>query len=119
MFRQMDAGRGRHVRVDHVDNSGGRFIHAHVQPLGDTRDGRAGELSVEAHPAADQATWRNVAQHQIRVGNRRLLATPSVTRWPWHRAGAFRTNLQQPQRIDPGDAPTAGADFEQVNRWHP
>src|SRR5205814_913245 len=34
-------------------------------------------------------------------------------------AGAFRTNLEQAERVNSCNAPAARADFEQVDCWHP
>ena len=71
-------------------------------------------LDVERHIATEQRA--EVAQHDMRVGDRGLDATASVTRGAWDRAGRSGPHLQPAAGVAKGDGSAARAD--RVDRCH-
>lgn len=55
------------------------------------------------------------AEDDVRVGDRRLLAAAAVASRPGIRPGALRADAWMSARIDPGDTPTTGPDFDEVH----
>ena len=76
-------------------------------------DRAAGGLGVERHAAAQQAR-RQLAQHDVGVGHRRLGAAAAVGGGPGLGAGALRAHRQRAAG-DPGDRAAAGADGHHVD----
>ena len=66
-------------------------------------------LDIERDAAADQRR-RNAAQHQIGIGDGRLVAAVRITHRPGLGAGAARADLEMAFAADPGDRAAAGAD---------
>ena len=72
---------------------------------------------METHLAAEEIVGVEVAEQQVRVGDRRQRAACAVAGRPWIGARAVGADPQQAKRVDPGDAAAAGADLDQVDRW--
>ena len=73
-----------------------------------------GGLDVELHLAAEEAVGAEPAEHQIGVGDGRLLAAEAVAGRPRLRAGALRADAQGAV-LDARDRAAAGADLEDVH----
>ena len=54
-------------------------------------------------------------EHDVRVGDGRLLAAARVGGGPGNRACALRSDVGQVAGVDPGDRPAAGADRDEVD----
>ena len=70
--------------------------------------------SVTAPPASGPGRRR--PEHELRVGDGRLLAAQPVGRRSGPRAGALRADMQQARIVDPGDGAAAGADGVDLDR---
>jgi len=70
---------------------------------------RVSTLDVEPHGPARERDRVQVAEHQVRVGDRRLLAAAPVAHRPGFGAGALRSDLQR-ARFDVCDRATPRAD---------
>ena len=90
-----------------------------AEPLGERRDRLARQAVVERHAAAEQASRREPAEHEVGVGDGRLRAAPAVAGGPGLRAGALRPDLHQAVAIEPRDRAAAGADGVDVERRQP
>ena len=99
------------VPVGDLDDAVGELLGAHVagQPGGERGDAGARALDVERDAAADQRR-RNAAEHQIGVGDGRLVAAVRVAHRAGLGAGALRADLEMAFAGDPGDRAAAGAD---------
>ena len=75
------------------------------------------------HVAAEEAVGVDVAEHDERVGDRRVVPAPAVARRTGHGAGRPRTDPEHPAGVDPADRAAAGADRldvdERQRRPHP
>ena len=76
--------------------------------------GGAGGRDVELHPPSGEPGERHVAEHRVRIGDRRPLSAPPVARRTGVRSGALRTH-QQGALTHPGDGAAAGADALHVD----
>src|SRR5207249_3408897 len=66
-------------------------------------------------PAAEEIAGVEIPEREIGIRDRRLRAAESVARWPRARAGALRTDLEQPEMIDPREASAARADLDHLH----
>ena len=85
--------RAEHVLVDDVDNAARCRHQVDVHRIGNFLYRALRSLAVEFECAAKQRL-RQVTQHNIGVGYRRLLAAFSVSHRPRHSAGRLRPNAQ-------------------------
>ena len=72
-------------------------------------------VAVERHRPAGEVVGVQVAEQQVRVGDRRRRAAPPVAGGPRVGAGAARPDLQDPERRV-RDRAAAAADLDQVDR---
>src|SRR5205807_8175952 len=70
---------------------------------------------VHANLAAGEVRGVEVAEQEVRVGDRRLTATEAVGRRTRVRARAARADFQQTDLVDGGDRAAAGADLDQLD----
>ena len=112
--------RDRADRVLHVARD--RLVHAPRGVLGAeperradvVGDGLASRGDVERHLAGEEVGRVEIAEHEVRVGDRRPLAADAVTDRPRVGARALGPDLDDPQP-DARDAAAAGADLDQVD----
>ena len=72
--------RARHVVVDHRIDGKGRGARLHPERLGDTLANRLyGPRCVDWHPTTEQTVGIKITEHDIRVGNGRLVTAARVT----------------------------------------
>ena len=102
--------RAHHVDVDDFDDAG-RRAHQIDFELGHELvfEHFARALGVHRHAPAEQRLRIQAAQHDVRVGYRRLGAAAPIRGRSRHRACALRADFQQPARVDPRDAAAACA----------
>ena len=81
-------------------------------------DRLSGFLQVEAHLAAEEIVWAQVAEHQVCISNRRLFAAAVVARRSRLGACAVWANFEEAQLIHPGEAATTGADLDHLDHRH-
>ena len=74
-----------------------------------------GELGVDHHVAVRQRTGADVAQHDVGVGQRGLLAAPAVAGGARPRPCRARADSQAAGRVHVGHAAAAGADLGDVD----
>jgi hypothetical protein len=103
-----------HRRVDDPMDAPRRGEPIDAERGGDAVDCHFGGRPIKAAPAAEKARRIQISEHQIGVGDRRLVAAAPVAGGPGNRAGAFRTDMQNAAGIDPGDRAAAGADAGDV-----
>ena len=109
-----------HVRIDDREDAVCGLFHVELEMFGHVRgNGGAGRGGVDPQPAAEQRLVVQIAQHDQRVGDGRPPAAAAVCRGPRLRARTFRTDLQQPKRIDERDAAPAGAQCFDLEHGHP
>ena len=77
---------------------------------------RSAAAAVELHVAAEEIVGIEQPEHQVGVGDGRLVAAAAVAGRTGIGAGALRADLEQPERVDMGDAAAAGADLDHVDR---
>ncbi len=115
---RVDAALDRHladavrlVPVRDLDDAFGELLDAHAaaEALAEIGDALPRALGVELDAAADQRR-RDPPEHEVGVGDRRLVASVRIAHRPRHRAGALRPDLEMALAADPGDRAAAGAD---------
>src|SRR6185295_1152302 len=80
-------------------------------------DDVAGGLDVERHAAAVEEAGVEVAEDDVRVGERGLLTAPAIAGGPGIGPRAPRPHPDQPARIHLGDAAAPCADLDHVDEW--
>ncbi len=80
-----------------------------AEALGELADDPPGRVGVERHLAAEEALGVEAAEHDVRVGDRRLVAAAAVAGRAGHGAGAAGPTRKAPassiQAIEPPPAP--------------
>ena len=105
----------RHMVVHDLDDAGGGVADADAERLGDLLLDRVlGELAVELEVAAQEIIGIDVAEHDVGIGNGRIVAAAAVAGGAGIGAGAHRADLE-PAQIRPGDRAPAGADRDDVD----
>ena len=115
-FENVDARCIRHGLDDDAKDRLRRRVD--IDRLG-TRDGhryRLGRgLGIQGKFAADQPVRIQVSEHEAGVGNGRRTPAAAITGRAGIAAGAVRSDLDQPETVDPRNAATARADLDQVD----
>src|SRR5439155_22911439 len=86
----------------------------YAERLGNPIDRQLRRGTVEQAAAAEEIRRGEIAEHQIGVGDGRLIAALAITGRPRHRTGAVRADMQDAALVDPGDRAAAGADRSDV-----
>ena len=88
-----------------------------AERLGELRlDRLARQRAVERDRAAGERAGPQAPEHELRVGDGRLLAAQPVGGGTGPRAGALRADMQQARIVDPGDRAAARADGVDLDR---
>ena len=77
-----------------------------------------GARRVEPQLAADEIAGVEIAEDEVRVGDRRLAPAP-VAGGPRHGAGALGLDAEHAAGVDPGEGSPARADLRHVDRGDP
>ena len=105
---------GHRGRGDPQD-SVGRRGRVHAERLRHALEQRApGGLDVEPHFAAEEPVGTEPAEHEVRIGHRRLAAAEAIAGRARRGARALRAD-PQPALLHPRNRPAAGADLENVH----
>ena len=72
-------------------------------------------VDVDLQAATEKVVGVDAAEHEVGVGDGRLVAAEPVAGGTGVGAGAARTNPQPAPGIHPGDAAAAGADLHQID----
>ncbi len=111
--------RGRHARDGDAHDALGQRLDAEAaQPVRQGRHRRSRDGTIQANGAAEHALGAHPAQDDVGVGDRRLLAAPSVGGWTRSRPGAARAHLQAAVDVEPGEAAAARANGVNVDLRH-
>ena len=112
------ADRARHVRVRDREDPLRRLEQAQAEPVGELLDGLDGGVTVELHPAAEEAVGVEPAEDDVRVADRRLLSPVAVAGGAGRGAGAARADAEGATFVDVRDRAAAGADRVHVEHRH-
>ena len=113
------AQRAGHARVRELVDARGRLEQRQPERPGDARDRLLGQLGRDRDlPVGDRAR-RHQPEHDVRVGDRRVLAAAPVAGRPGRGARAARPDLQPARGVEPGDRAAARADLGDVDRRDP
>src|SRR5204862_94777 len=84
--------------------------------FGDTLECPLGPLARDRDLPVCERAFRDVAEEDVRVGDRRLLAAAAVAGGPRRRAGRARPDLQAARGIEPSERAAARADVP-LHQW--
>ena len=111
--------RACHVVVDDGVHGARRFLDAEPEWIANVHtQGALGELALECDTPAEWTICIEIAEHEVRVGDRRVGAAPAVAGRAGIGARAVRPNLQQPTRIHARNAAATGTDRVDVDHLH-
>ena len=114
-FDGMHAGGAGHVLVDHpVDRRGGVF-RWQADRFAEPSNGSPRRGEVQRHLSAQEELGVEIPEQEVGVRDGRFRPPEAVTGRPRVRSCALRPHLGQPERPDPGDAPSPRPDFDQVD----
>ena len=97
-----------------LQDAGGAALEVEAELVGEVGDTGAGGLHVERDLAAEEV-GRDPAEHDVRVGDRRLGAALAVAERARVGAGRVRPDLEGALRREPRDRPAAGTDGDDVD----
>ena len=111
--------RGRTHVVDPQD-ARCRLLHGQAEPGGEPSHRGDGRAAVQRHPAVQERLGAEQAEHDIRVGHRRVHPAAAVAGRARLGAGAGRADPQRARRlVDPGDRATSAGDRAHIQVRQP
>ena len=110
-----DADRIRHVLVRHLNDGLRRLLDSHAERRAKLRQFLMRLVSVQPHFSREEVVRVEPAQHQVRVGDRYVIAALVVANGSGVCSGALRADAQEASFVDPGDAAAAGADRRKID----
>ena len=105
-----------HSRVRESIDAARALDHREREWLGDPLNRRTGECRGTGDLAIRDRADRHVAEHDVRIGHRRLDPAAVVAGGPGLGARAPRPDLEAASRVEPRDASAAGPDLGDVDR---
>ena len=112
----VDPGRARHVLAHHLGHAEGRRIEGKRHDIADTFQERVlGPGRIQRHLAAREVLRGDSAHDHVGVGHGRLAPAEGIARRARLRPGAFRSDREPAQLVDPGDGAAARADLHHVD----
>jgi hypothetical protein len=118
-LQRHEADGARHLVVGHAHDGGSGRHRVQVQVRADLLvEDLADVIETRAAGHAEQRVGVEPAQHEVRVGDRRLLATAAVGDRSRLGAGALRAYLQDARARHARDGAAAGADRVDVDHRH-
>ena len=110
-------------RLDHQlvrdrDDRERGILYPASQLAGELRNDALRGRAIERHPPAVEIGRIDVPEHDAGVGDRRLIAAPSIARGPGHGARTLRSDAKQAARINPCDRASTGADASHIHGGH-
>ena len=112
-----EAERAEHVLVDDVEDALRGLVDVQAEGAGDLPHRGRGGVGVQRHLPAEQARGE-AAEHDVRIGHRRLLPALAVAGRPRRRPRALRPDPQRPGHGHVGDRAAPGADAVDLHRRH-
>src|SRR5262249_50550525 len=112
-FEQVD-----HIGIGDAYDAQGRFFNAHPQRSRNGRYRLTRALHVEANAATQEVLGVNTRNDDVSVGHRGLGSPAPVSGWTRLGSCAAWSNFERTCRIDPGNAPTSGPDFDDIDDRH-
>src|SRR3546814_14640988 len=82
----------------------------------DLLDRIARTFPVELHLATEEIIGIDITQRHARIGQGRLRTAARITNWSRRRAGALRTDAQQPPLLDMRDSNATSSDRSEERR---
>ena len=113
-----DPDRVRHVLVADPHHGGGGLELGVLEPLSQSSEGAGGERPVERELAAEEECGIEPAEHEVRIGDRRLLAAAPVAGRSRDGACALRPDLEEAAGVDPSDRAAARPDRPRRDARH-
>ena len=110
-----DAQRADHLGVGHADDPVRAFLGAQAELAREPLDRARAPLRRRARTPLSGRRGVEPAQHQVRVGDRRLAAAAPVGGGPGLRARRARPHAQRAAAVAPADRAAAGADRVDVD----
>jgi hypothetical protein len=107
--------RAHHLGVGHAHDALRARADLEVERAGQPFDRRVRRVGVEGHVTGQRDVGAQMAQNEVRVGDRGLGPAAPVARRPRLGARAARTHAQGAARVAPGDRAAAGADGVDVD----
>ena len=105
------------VLLEQADHAGRGVLDREAERPGELGlDRLARQRAVERDGAAGQRARAQASEHELRIGDGRVLAAQPVGRRSGPRAGALRADMQQARIVDPGDGAAARADGVDFDR---
>ena len=98
-----------HLGVRDSRDARGRFLERQPELVAEPADRALRRLAVELHVARERRAGIEIAEQQVRVGDRRLLAAAAVAGRTGVGPGGMWAHAQGPAGVAPGDAAAAGA----------
>ena len=114
-FGHVHAGRRGHVLVYDGVDAPREFGHADAGLGGYLADGGFRFGDIDRHRAAGKRLRVEVAEHEVGIGHRGLLAAASVAGRAGQGARALRADLEQAQFVQPRNAAATCADLDQLD----
>ena len=112
----MDLHGGEHVLAHHLEDAPRAIFDGQSKRLAELApEGLLCRCEVELHRSAEEETGIVVSKYQIGVRHRRLVAAEAITGRTRHRAGALRSDLEETELVDMGDAAAACADLDELH----
>ena len=115
LLHDVHARGARHVLAHEVVDPPGRVGDGQIELRGEPRHRRLGGRGIEGHPPAEEVAGIEVAEQQVRIRYRGLVAALSVAGRAGLGSGALRPDLEQPQLVHPGDGAASRPDFHHVD----
>src|SRR4029079_10977033 len=113
-----DPDRVRHVLVANPHHGGCGLELGVLEPLSQSSQGAGGERPVERELSAEEECGIEPAEHEVRVGDRRLLAAAAVAGRSRNGASALRPDLEEAAGRDPSHLAAARPDRPRRDAWH-
>src|SRR5260221_1039225 len=112
-FEQVD-----HIGIGDAYDAQGRFFNADSQWSRKGRHRLTRALHVEANAAAEEVLGVDAPDDNVGIGHRGLGAATPIGSWTRFGARAAWPDFERSCWIDPGDAPTSGPDFDDIDDRH-
>ena len=118
-LHDMHAGGVGHVLIHQLVDAPCRLGHRQPHRSGDPGlDGPAGRFGVEFHAAAQEVVRIEVSEDQVGIGDGRLGPAQAVADRARVRPGRLRSDLEQPELVDPGYRTSPRPDLDHLDHRH-
>ena len=119
LFDRDGPDRSGHDFLYDTNDAKGRLFGDQSGPCAEDAECLGGPDALDRETPAERGIAGDPTEHDVRIGDGRLIPSPRVAGRSWFGAGAPRADSERPSRIDPGNTPTAGTHGVDRRRWHP